>query len=385
LSEYYDFLSVFSERENKVLSYVLKKMFIDGTGREIWVSVLPAVNCSLFRKNLASLPGIKEYQDTDSTCMAYAKTYVSDIKLLVNDWVNVIYFYTDKAYYDYKGISNTSIDLSAVLKMLNNCNICRYSGWTDCADYNIDSGKCYVNYMDRTRISTYKYSDSISIYVNGEMNSSAEVSVKIFNPDGVSEDDKLRTTNITNEYLAGMFNKSVTLSYYPVEPAGIDINKTVSRNYVAASSFQLDYLNMSKLDDFEKKDFFSYSLHSAANESVTIGKNYVCILSEGIMFTPESVRADIFTEQRDDNFARQDLTKKVSKYISINGSLWSLSAKLVTEESKNIFRFDEDEFFNATMKLDTSVPSSDTPDYFVFIIIIIILAMAALLLIFFMW
>ncbi len=155
-SDFYDFRSVFSELEDKVLDYTLKEKYLNfldsGKDEEFYIGINSRYDgnkvklCSELGDYFNVLEGEKYFNDDNWYCSIVVKASLSKIRELVSESVGSIYFIGDNVNFYFSGFSEGNFNLEKLSKSLK-CDLSDEDYY-----YSEFENKCYGIYKDESRI-----------------------------------------------------------------------------------------------------------------------------------------------------------------------------------------------------------------------------------------
>lgn len=349
--EYYDFSLFFSEEEDLILGYELKRRIIDNNDSIVWVIIYPKESDCSSLKNLYEQSSYeKYYYESFGFCSMYLKLSPKSVMAFDLSSIGGIDFFGNSLYFYYTGEANATVNLDSIISSLSDCNICAYSNPSCVTD---ETKNCWAYYVDLERYyasaskyegmdSDYKY---INVYVYGFVYGRGNVSVSAY---GYSESD---VSSFANEFMNKYFGAVINIKYgepsnYLTRSSDSSIKSEGSSNYLTGSS-EFNNFRMPSSDVLSllnKSTYLSevYYYGSFANYSLSFsfGSKYLSIskysekpfIYDYFSATNESVIANVVLESLDDERAKSLLSDKVGGYgVNVSLSSWNVSYSIISD------------------------------------------------------
>ncbi|MBN1923646.1 MAG: hypothetical protein JW791_02710 [Nanoarchaeota archaeon] len=327
-SQVYDFNSVFSDLENKVLGYTLKQKYVDylisGVDEEYYVTISNNYDvkngCELLRNFYNSLTGEKYFEEDEYYCSIVAKVKTSELKSLVDDKVGYVYYYTDDLSFTFSGYFEGSFDLEQLYNILD-CDLSKNNYY-----YPEFDSDCYGIYKDKPRI-YFSKSESlgdywVNLYVYGIIGGKAQ-----FNFNAYGEDLSLAS--------AQAWVNNLLSSYFPSYSLNLELKEEYYSTYISGESLVEDFtFDASVLISLDSRQEQMNTYYEGDNLWITLSEPYIQIRPSIVLYktsseimpypywqqtmviTSDKVFSSITVDDNDESLAVEELNSFVSPFIA---------------------------------------------------------------------
>ncbi|MBD3312249.1 hypothetical protein GF352_02215 [archaeon] len=258
-SEEFDYDLIFTDQENNLFSYSIKKEYIDylvnGADNEYYVS-LSGDECLDLKGFYNTLSGEKYFNQEHGYCSIVVKTRTSEVKDLVSDSVSFINYFGEEVRYSFSGHSGGSYDLASLAASID-CELSSSSHYhpeleTDCYGIYKDDSRIY--FSAHTQINDYR----VYINVYGIMDGKARLTASAYGED-------------INKAAAEEWINNELSSYFPGQTLNLEGDETLSASKIV-NSFEF---NNNAVNDFNERKELMNTHYSGGNVSVTISEPYI--------------------------------------------------------------------------------------------------------------